>query len=212
MALFRIPLDLYGKICFYFGLIIYHATDIYVDWSVYKELPSENSLIENDTNTTGTIFLASCIGGTLTSIIIILIYGYYIKFHRDFLPSRNRIQSEPCEINQRVITMELTTSLCELFYKELIHSSILFIAFDSDKHPSCVSETTKAFVACCIFGNIKLFVCFYTKLCGIGVGEEIKSIIKSIVCVVGCSGALLGLCFTSLYHANIKNLTLCPEM
>ena len=210
--MFRIQLDLYFKVFSYSALIAYHATDVYLDWAVYEELQTDISFITNERNTTGSVFLASCIAGTVMSILLVLIYGYYIKFHRSFLPSGNDVHREPPEINRSIVTMELTVSFCELFYKELIQSSILFIVFNSGVHTTCVSKTTEAFTVCCVFSNVKLFVCFYSKLCGIGVGEEIKSLIKALVCSVGCMGALLGLCFATLYYSDIQNLAFCPEI
>jgi hypothetical protein len=210
--MFRIPLDLYLKIFFYLTLIVYHATDVYFDWAVYDELQTDISFVRNEKNTIGSIFLASCIGGTLISILMVVIYGYYITFHYSFLPSRNAVSREPGEINRSIVTMELTVSFCELFYKELIQSSILFITFNSGLESACVSRTTKAFAVCCIFADVKLIVCFYSKLCGIGVGEEIKSVMKALVCTVGCAGALLSLCFTTLYYSDIRRLALCPDI
>ena len=210
--MFRIPFDLYVKIFFYVILIVYQTTDVYFDWAVYDELQSDISFVKNQKNTIGIVFLASCIAGTVMSIIMVFIYGYYIKFHRNFLPSRNAVWREPTEINHSMVAMELTVSLCELFYKELIQSSILFITFHSGLKSTCVSRTTKAFTLCCLFADVKLIVCFFTKLCGIGVGEEIKSVIKALVCSVGCVGALLSLCFTTLYYSDIQRLALCPDM
>lgn len=210
MYLFRVSLDLYLKIFFYLVLIVYHAVDVYYDWAVYKESSTDNWITREDNLITGAVFLGSCIAGTATSILLGVIYGYYIKFHRSFLPNRN--DYEPLHMNHRVITMELTISCCELFLKELIQASILFTAFKSSLPTTCVSKTIKAFTVCCLMANIKLLVIFYSKLCGLGVGEEVKSIIKALVCCVGCSGALLGLWFTALYYSEIKNLVSCADM
>ncbi len=207
--MFRIQLDLYFKIFFYLTLVVYHATDVYFDWSVYDELQTNISLVTNERNTIGTIFLASCIAGTVMSIIMVFIYGYYIRFHRSFLPSRNDVHREPLEVNHSIVIMELTVSFCELLYKELIQCSILFMAFNSRLQTTCVSKTTKAFTVCRVFANVKLIFCFYSKLCGIGVGEEIKSVIKALVCSVGCVGALLALCFATLYYSDIQSLAFC---
>lgn len=206
----RIHLNLYWKIFFYVGLIVYHGTDVYFDWAVYKNLPKDVSDITENNSTVGAAFLASCIAGTLLSVLMMCVYLYYIRFHRSFLT--NQIGHEPLELNQRFITMELAVSLCELIYKELIQSSVLFTAFNSSVQKTCVSTLTRAFTACSLVANVKLLLCFCTKLCGLGTGEEIKSVIKALVCLVGCIGALLGLCFSSLYYTDIRSLATCSDI
>ena len=212
MAFFHICLDVYFKLFYYFSLIVYHATDTYADWSTYDELPSDISLIPAENETTlGTLLLTSCISGTLLSIIMIFIYAYFIYYQRSLLPSRKRELIEPWQINERVLVLETTVSFCELFFKELLQSSILFEIFKSGIHGTCVSKTTKMFTICNIFGNVKLLLCFYTKLCGLGVGEKVKSIKKALACCVGCIGAIIFLCFTCLYFSKIKYLKFCSQ-
>lgn len=210
--MFRLPLDIYFKIFFYTLLVVYHAIDVYFDWAAYQEIYSRNSFITTDRNTTGSVLLATCIAGTLLSALMVFIAGYYIKFHQTFLRTETNDRPERVKINQSIVSMEFVLSLCELFYKDLVQSSILFIAFSSGEDPACVSKTTRAFTLCCVFANVKLVICFCTKLCGLGVGEEINSVSKALACAVGAIGAVIGLFFATLYYSHIDNHVWCADI
>ena len=73
------------KIFFYLVLIGYHGFDVYSDWSNFLELLEDNTvsgiLISTNSSLVKVFFGFSCVTGTLFSIIMIVAYGYYIKFH-----------------------------------------------------------------------------------------------------------------------------------
>ena len=74
------------KICYYLVLIAYHGCDVCFDWLKFYELLVHNTvqsgiLISTNSSPVKVLFGISCGTGTLFSIIMIVTYGYYIKFH-----------------------------------------------------------------------------------------------------------------------------------
>lgn len=200
------------KIVLYLGLIVYHVADMYFDWRVYHEYMTSqsSSLIPKDTKTSGVLFLVSCITGTLLSLLLIVVYCYYIKYHRSYLASSRGWISD---CNPRVVLMESVLVFMELVCKDGIQSTLCLIAYyNFNINTDCIEVSTKAFVACSVIANSKLLVCFATKLCGIGTGEEVGSLFKCLLCFLGCVGSLVFLFFTSLYFTKIQRASTCGTL
>lgn len=212
------------KILYYICLIAYHGCDIYFDWSNFHELFEDNkvsisgSLISTNsslrTSLVKTFFVISCATGSLFSIIMIVAYGYYIKFHLyciyhasyrsvsyshgEFSIFSNRGCDEKC--NRTFVTLELWVSVLELFLKDDIQSAILFSIYNSQLIKTKPYWCFFAFQACSVIAHLKLGICFMTKLCGCGAGEETccdsGSCVKSFASVIGFIGSAVFLCLT----------------
>ena len=215
------------KIFYYVVLIAYHVCDVYFDWSNFLELFEDNkvsipgSLISTNSSLVKNFFVSSCATGSLFSIIMILAYGYYIKFHWDcinhasyravsysdgeFSIFSDRGCDKKCD--RKCVTLELWVSVVELFLKDDIQSAILFWIYTSQLIKTKPYWHFLAFQACSVIAHLKLAICFMTKLCGCGAGEEAwidsRSCVKSLASVIGFIGSAVffGLSVVSLVEA-----------
>ena len=211
------------KIIYYLGLIAYHGCDVCFDLFIFHKLVKDNTvsgvLISTNSSLfhTGKIFFGiSCATGTSFSIIMIVAYGSYIKFHWYCIHHANyrpaRYSDGKCSIfsdrgcdkkcNRTFVTLELWVSVLELFLKDDIQSGILFWIYTSHSIETKPDWQFIVFQACSVVAHLKLCICFLTKLCGCGAGEECcdGSCCKILASVIGLIGFVIGsavfLCLT----------------
>ena len=198
------------KICYYLVLIAYHGCDVCFDWLKFYELLVHNTvqsgiLISTNSSPVKVLFGISCGTGTLFSIIMIVTYGYYIKFHwyclhhasyRSFGYSYGEfsiLSDEKCdeECNRTFVALELWVSVLELLFKDDFQSAILYWIYTSRLIKTRPYWYFLAFQACSVIAHLKLGICFMAKLCGCGAGEE-----NSFASVIGFIGSAVFLCLT----------------
>ena len=201
----------FAKVIFYFALTVYHCADCFFDWRGYHELYNEGtfSAIPKHNSLADGFFLASCLSGTILSIAMLIAYSYYIKYHVMCMCT-----SDTCdkECDRRFITLELAISVFELLFKDDIQSVLVFLIYQSGPEKECVSSLTKVFTICSIIAHLKLLICFFSKLCGIGAGEKCDGGVKCLFCFLGSIGSFIFLVFTSLYFAGIHNIPTCGTL
>ena len=215
-----------AKIFFYVLLICYHIGDVFFDWYNFALLhldhkfsgvpisASEESVIE-------ILFVVSCFTGTLFSVALMYTYGCYICHHwycmnnasynavnysdDDVSLLRDRKCDKKC--NRKYVNRELWISFLELFLKDDIQSGILFWAFNSSQRPFTGSPhewISIGFLVCSIVGHLKLGLCFITKLCGCGAGEELcheefcACCAKAFLCIIGSVGSAIFVVLTGI--------------
>ena len=165
-------------------------------------------------------FGISCLIGTVFSITMIVAYGYYISYHWDCINNANyrsvsyfdgeysifgdRGSDKRCD--RRFVTLELWVSALELLGKDGIQSGILFWLYTSQSIVTRPSWFSIALPVCSVCAHFKLCICFMSKLCGRGAGEEsccnddcsctcVKAV-SHFVCVIGFIGSVVFLGLT----------------
>ena len=214
------------KILFYLVLIAYHGCDVYFDWSNFLKLWEDNTLsgilISTNSSLAKIFFFISCCTGTVFSLIMIVTYGYYITFHwycihhasyrsaryshGEFSILNHRECDKKCD--RTFVTLELWVSTLELVLKDDFQSGILLWICTSHFIKTRPSWYFIIFQACSVIAHLKLGICFMTKLCGYGAGEEepccdnscAKSCIASGIGFI-LSAVFLGLTVVSLVEA-----------
>ena len=109
------------------------------------------------------------------------------------------------ECDSEYVNCELWVSFLELFLKDDIQSGILFWAYN-DSQGSFTSYPHEwvsiGFLVCSIVGHLKLCLCFITKLCGCGAGEECCPeeccCAKAFLCVIGSVGSAIFVVLTGV--------------
>lgn len=218
------------KILYYLGLIAYHGCDVYFDWSNFRELFEDNKvsisgrLISTNSSLVKIFFLFSCVTGSVFSIIMIVAYGYYIKFHwycinhasyrsvsysdREFSILSDRGCDEKC--NHKFVTLELWVSVLELVLKDDFQSAILFWIYTSQLIKTKPYWRFFVLQVCSVIAHLKLGICFMAKLCGCGAGEETccdsGSCVKSFASVIGFIGSAVFLCLTVVSLVEAVNV------
>ena len=109
------------------------------------------------------------------------------------------------ECDSEYVNCELWISFLELFFKDDIQSGILFWAFNSSQGSFTSNPhewVSIGFLVCSIVGHLKLCLCFITKLCGCGAGEECCPeeccCAKAFLCVIGCVGSAIFVVLTGI--------------
>ena len=203
------------KILYYLVLIAYHGCDVYFDWLNFHELFVENKVsISGSSITTNSslvkfFFVSSCATGSLFSIIMIVTYRYYIKFHWYCIKDASYravrysdgelsiLSDRGCDkkCDRTFVTLELWVSVVELFLKDDIQSAILFWIYTSQLIKTKPYWRFFAFQACSVIAHVKLGICFMAKLCGCGAGEEdccdSGSCAKIFASVIGFIGSVV---------------------
>ena len=192
---------------YYIGVIAIHIGDNIVDWFGYTELGNtkEFSAIPKDSPTSDDFYLASCISGILFSLLMVVAYGYFIKFHVISMCGEGTEQNrEDCK--RWFLQYELTVRVCQLLFKDAIQSVLMFLVYLSGEADiDCASLLTKLYAFSSLFSHFKLLICFATKLFKCGSGENYGSVTKYIFCCLGCFGALTLMVFTILYLVIINS-------
>ena len=212
------------KICYYLVLIAYHGCDVCFDWLNFRELLEHNTvsgiLISTNSILVKSFFAISCGTGTLFSIIMIVAYVYYIKFHwycirhanyqsasysdGEFSIFSDRGCDKKCD--RKFVTLELWVSVLELVFKDDFQSGILYWIYTSQFIKTRPGWQSIVFQTCSVIAHLKLGICFMAKLCGCGAGEEAccdGSCENSVASVTGFIGSVvfLGLTVVSLVKA-----------
>lgn len=153
-------------------------------------------------------FLVSCVSGTVSSLIMIWVYIYFIRFHHNCIREDCRSSSKHLyhqKFSIYFLTVELWIALfIELLLKDDIQSYLLFWI---SKCQSSLSDRSWSSLAlwmavCSVVAHLKLSICFFTKLFNLGVAEEIDYIdraVKVSVCLIGIIVSVLCLRFTLTY-------------
>lgn len=214
------------KILYYLGLILYHGCDVCFDWLNYRKLFEDDTVFGILISASSSLdkcmifFFISCVTGTVFSIIMIVVYGYYITFHwycihhasyrsakysdGEFSIFSDRGCDKKC--NRKFVALELWVSALELFLKDDIQSGILFWIYTSQFIKTKPYWQFIVLQACSITAHLKLGICFMAKLFGWGAGEETccdVSCAKILASVIGLMGSVvfLGLTVVSLVEA-----------
>ena len=192
------------KILYYIVLISYHVCDVVFDWRNYFELSANRSFSGYEE----LLFCLSISVGLFTSLCMIVVYGYYIKFHGECIYRGCLGYKLLPSCNLHFNDFELLFSILELLGKDGIQSYILYRFYKS--HAGILQEPTCNFVIfalCSLAAHSKLGTCFSTKLCGCGVGErsccnlKVESdlgdkVFKAITCFIGFISSLMCLILT----------------
>lgn len=205
------------KIFYYLVLIVYHGCDVYFDWSNFRELFEDSTvsgiLISTNSSLVKTIFFISCVTGTVFSIIMIVAYGYYIRFHWYCIHHANYrsakysdgefsiFSDRRCdkECNRKFVALELWVSALELVFKDDFQSAILFWIYTSQFIKTGPGWQFIVLQTCSVIAHLKLGICFMGKLCGCGAGEESccdGSCAKNFASVIGLIGSVVFLVVT----------------
>ena len=203
----------WAKIVWYIVLIVYHVFDICLDWYNYHKLFEDKTISGVSISNTTVVaykyfFCASCVTGFMFSIIMAMLYGYYIYFHWDCLENANYRslhysdgeysiygdRGSDMKCKRHFVTLELWVSALELLFKDDIQSGILFSLCMSQSIATKPRWYFIAFSVCSVCAHFKLFICFVAKLCGCGSGEEScckddSSRVKVYACVFGSIGS-----------------------
>ena len=203
-----------SKILLYLVLICYQMVDLVFDWYTFAVLLRDNkfsgvSISKSEENMIRILFGLSCVTGTIFSFAMIMAYKYYMKYHWYYMNSArydrvnhsdDNVWFSPDHIcdkkcNRKYVNLELWISALELFLKDIIQSGILFWAYDvspssATSNPNSVSII---FSVCSIAAHLKLCLCFLTKLCGWGAGEDGATIMKTFLFIIGFGGSAI--CF-----------------
>ena len=217
-----------SKILIYFLLICYHMGDLVFDWYTFAVLLRDNkfsgvSISKSNKSMIRILFGLSCVTGTIFSFAMIVTYKYYMKYHQYCMKSAryDRVNysddnvwfspDHTCDkkCNRNYVNLELWISALELFLKDIIQSGILFWAYDVSQWSATINPDSMSIVfsAFSIAAHLKLCLCFLTKLCGWGAGEDCPEEFcarcgKASLCIIGFGGSAI--CF-SLTVAAIVN-------
>ena len=190
-----------GKVFYYVALILYMVCDSLFDWWNYVRLYADKEEFDKDfkVDTCNILFLLSSIVGLVINIYLLMVYLHYIKFHWDcFFDGYSEC---PHKYHLRLNRWELWLSVVELVLKDDIQSIIVFHIYASHLTGSRPGWYFTVFSACSIFAHLKRCVCFITKLCERGKGEEDAyehSCTKCIACSIGSLASVVFLFFTIL--------------
>ena len=192
----------WAKIVYYICLILYHAFDVDIDFNTVVLIHNNGTFAGASTNSIVVEYLFgfSFVVGCVCSIAMILVYLYYIKFHLSCIcESSWRRCDKRC--NRRFVYAELWISLLELLFKDDIQSGLLFWVCVSGSVSTRPGWQPIALSVCSVVAHLKLGICFATKLCGCGEGEEEHngSCAKLVACFIGMIGSVLFLIFTIAY-------------
>lgn len=150
-------------------------------------------------------FLFSCGFGTVSSMIMIRVYFYIIKFHRNCIRKDCKSSSRHLcyqKFSQHFLSAELWISLImELLLKDDIQSYLLFwiSKCQSSLLDRSLSSLALWMAVCSVVAHLKLSICFFTKLSNLGVAEKIHYLngtVKVSACLIGILGSVLCLRFT----------------
>jgi hypothetical protein len=216
----------YLKIAYYLALIGYHVADIVFDWIEFgSEVCDQGHFAGVPTNSTAVkgILGFSCGVGSLCSLAMVGVYLYYIDFHwkcsqnssyclinnarltRDRLlkcSDDNQTRTPVC--NRHFVFAELVISNIELYLKDDLQSVLLI--YISQKDPSSVilpDWRDILFAVCSIVANLKLCICFTTKVFGRGSGEKMPECesTKFYCCALGIIVSIIFEILSILYLA-----------
>ena len=191
-----------GKILYYVGLILFVVCDSFFDWLNFFCLYADKEEIKVDT----LLFMLSCFVSLIINMWLLRVYEHYFKFHWDCF--RDGYCVSPCKDHLRLNRLELWLSVLELVFKDDFQSVIVYLIYASHLTGSRPGWYFIVFSGCSIFAHFKRCVCFITKLCGCGKGEDDPyegSCITCIACLIGLLASVVFLLFT------IMSLPICDD-
>ena len=222
-----------AKILFYLVLICYHMGDFFFDWYTFAVLLRDHkfsgvSISKSDESMIQIPFGLTCLTGTIFSFAMIVAYIYFIKHHwycmnnasysgvkysddDVWFPGPDHKYDKTCTRNfVNPVSAEFWISVLELFLKDDFQSGILFWAYygsqsSATSNPGWMSI---AFSVCSIVAHLKLCLCFITKFCGWGAGEERcgeDDVMKAFLCIIGFGGSAICLFLTAAAFVNEVN-------
>ena len=214
------------KIAFYFILICYHIVDLILDWWTFGVLLQDHkfsgvSVSKCEECTIKFLIGLSCSTGTLFSIALVVAYSYYIRHHLHRLKnasyspvnqSDEDVSLPPHQkCDKKFVNLEFWFSVLELFFKDDIQSGILFWVYHRSQSSAISNPAGRmwiAFSVCSIVANLKLCVCFVTKLFGCGAGEELcpENLCKAKpLCAIGSIFSVIFFILTVIvFHEEMK--------
>ena len=209
------------KIAFYIILIFYHIVDLILDWCTFAVLRQDLkfsgvSILKCEERIIKFFIGLSCSTGTLFSIALVVAYAYYIKHHlyrlknASYSPVNQSDDDADQKCYKKIVNLELWISLLELFFKDDIQSAILLWVYNGSQSsaPSNPGWMWIAFSVCSIVAHLKLCLCFITKLCGCGAGEELcpENLCKAkLLCAIGSIFSVTFLILTGkAFHKKIN--------
>jgi len=215
------------KIFFYLVLICYHVGDLVFDLYTFVVLLRDHkfsgvSISESQEHTIQILFGLSCITGTICSFVMIATYAYYVDYHcycmnnasYDLVNYSNGAAwfslDHRCDkkCNRTFVKLELWISVLELLLKDGFQSGILFWVYNGSQSSAASNPgwMSIAFSVCSIIAHLKLCLCFLTKLCGCGAGEDCEDALKkAISCIFGFGGSAICLFLTAAAFVNEVN-------
>ena len=195
--------------------------DIVFDWYTFDVLLQDHkfsgvSISKSEVSIIKIPFGLSCATGTIFSVAMIVAYRYFIKHHWywmnngsfDFVTYSNhnvsfsRDHRRDTNCDRKFLNFELWISVLELVFKDDIQSGILFWAYDGSQLSAASNPDQMSFLfsVCSIVAHLKLCLCFLTKLCGCGAGEEQcreHAEMKAFWCIIGFVGSAICLFLTA---------------
>ena len=216
------------KILFYLVLICYHIGDFFFDWYTFAVLLRDRKFFGVSISTSQEKMIQipfglSCLIGTICSFAMIVAYGYYIYYHWYCMnnASYDRVTYSDDNVwlfpdhrcnkkcDRKFVNLELWISVLELFLKDDIQSGILFWAYYGSQLSAASNPGRMwiGFSVCSIVAHLKLCLCFLTKFCGWGAGEERcseEAVTKALWCIIGFGGSAV--CFSLTVAAFIKEV------
>ena len=197
-----------GKIFYYVGLILYMVCDSLFDWLNLFRLYADKEEFKVDKLLflfllLLFLFMISCFVGLIINIYLLRVYWHYIKVHWDCFLDGYCVC--PYKDHLCLNRLELWLSVVELVFKDDFQSVIVYLIYASHLTGSRPGWYFIVFSGCSIFAHFKRCVCFITKLCGCGKGEDEGSCIKCIVCLIGLLASAVFLLFT------IMSLPICDD-
>jgi hypothetical protein len=168
----------------------------------------------------------SCASGTGCSVVMLIVYGCYICFHweciqkstyrllknvefqRDsLLKCGDDNESKTAICNRHFVLLELVISNIELYFKDSVQSVLLIYMYCISRNdlssPILPNWRDIFFAVCSIVAHLKLFICFITKVLGLGSGEKMPDCgsYKWFLCVIGIIGCIIFEILSILYLA-----------
>ena len=194
------------KICLYIGLIVYQVVDPCLNWYNFYVLFCDKTFsgVSIDTKHITpvlVVFCFSCVTGTFLGVCMVVVYVYYIHYHRHCI-NRNSFPSASFKdgvfrmirnsafdnekFDLRYVKLELWGTALEVAFRDGIHSAILFwmrknLVKKPDWH-------FLVFASLRILAHVKQIICFFTKFVGWGAGEKhcrSHSYVKGTAIIIG---------------------------
>ena len=219
------------KIVSYLILIFYYIVDLILDWYTFAVLlPRDHkfsgvSISASQEEMIKIPFGLSCLIGTMCSFAMIVVYRYYIYYHWYCMnnASYDRVTYSDDNVwlfpdhrcnkkcNRKFVNLELRISVLELLLKDDFQSGILFWAYYGSQSSATSNPGWMwiGFSVCSIVAHLKLCLCFITKFCGWGAGEEEwcgeGAVMKTFLCIIGFGGSAICLFLTAAAFVNEVN-------